>query len=38
LSRKNVKKIAIGDGFSIMLGKDISAEEQKAKRERKKLR
>ena len=27
LSRRNVSKLAIGDGFSIMLGKDVSAEE-----------
>jgi hypothetical protein len=27
LSRRSVCKIAIGDGFSIMLGKDVSAEE-----------
>jgi len=27
LRRRNVSKLAIGDGFSIMLGKDVSAEE-----------
>ena len=36
LKRKNISQIAIGNGFVVMLGRDISLAEQNLKKEKRK--